>query len=198
MKNSNLDKLNIKKKTGKERFCLNGKTLNTNLLEFWQWSNSDLLSNTARGTLAEYIVAYDLGVVNGVRMEWDAYDLRTENGIKVEVKSAAYLQSWHQNKLSVISFGIAPSFAWDAATNKFDTKRKRQADIYVFCLLTHKDKKSVDPLNVNQWEFLLLPATILNREAKNQKRISLNKLQSLKPTNVIFGEIGKTIESLLC
>lgn len=197
MRNGDLNKLSINKKTGKESFHQNGKSLNTNLLEFWQWSASDLISNTARGILAEYIVACDLGVANGVRMEWDAYELQTENGIKVEVKSAAYLQSWHQNKLSAISFGIASSFAWDAEINKFVTEKKRQADIYVFCLLKHKDKKTVDPLNVNQWEFSLLPTIILNQKAKNQKRISFNKLLSLKPTKITFGEIEKTIESLL-
>jgi len=43
--------------------------------------------------LAEYLVATVLGLNQGVRNEWDAYDLETEAGLKIEVKSAAYIQS---------------------------------------------------------------------------------------------------------
>jgi hypothetical protein len=65
------------------------------LLDFWQWAYSDLLSNTNRGRLAEFIVARALSLgLTDVRIEWDAVDLVTPTGVKVEVKSAAYLQSW--------------------------------------------------------------------------------------------------------
>ena len=46
----------------------------------------------------DVIVASDLGCTDGVRQEWDAYDIETPDGIKVEVKSGAYLQSWSQKK----------------------------------------------------------------------------------------------------
>lgn len=62
---------------------------------FWRWSASDLVSNTMRGVLAEYIVALAMGIdtEEGVRREWDAYGLVLGDGTKVEVKSAAYIQS---------------------------------------------------------------------------------------------------------
>ncbi len=84
------------RKTGDEPLHIDGQPLAANVLSFWQWSASDLISNTMRGRLAEYLVACALGVADGVRVEWDAYDLRTPSGIKVEVKSAAYVQSWRQ------------------------------------------------------------------------------------------------------
>jgi len=66
-------------------------------------SLSDLVSNATRGRLAEFIVAQALNVdTSGVRDEWAAYDLLTSSGIKVEVKSAAYLQSWAQRRHSNI------------------------------------------------------------------------------------------------
>ena len=86
--------LTVKRKTGDEPFSVNGRPTGFVLLNFWQWLASDLVDNALRGALAEYIVACDLGIADGTRPGWNAYDLITPEGIKVEVKSAAYLQSW--------------------------------------------------------------------------------------------------------
>lgn len=43
-----------------------------------------------RGVVAEFLVACDLGIVDGFRAEWGPWDLETKSGIKVEVKSSAY------------------------------------------------------------------------------------------------------------
>lgn len=91
-----LDKLDIIRKLGTEQFSLEGQNLGISLLDFWSWSSSDLVSNTLRGILAEFLVAHDLGISQTLRTEWDAYDLVTAEGIKIEIKSAAYLQSWKQ------------------------------------------------------------------------------------------------------
>jgi hypothetical protein len=56
---------------------------------FWRWAYSDFLSNAQRGVLAEYIVGTALNCLKEKRLEWDAHDLVTEDGIKIEVKSAA-------------------------------------------------------------------------------------------------------------
>jgi len=74
-------------------------------MDFWKLSVSDLLSNTTRGTLAEFIVAMAMDIdLSNFREEWDAYDLETKNGIKIEVKTSAYLQSWFQKNYSKIIF----------------------------------------------------------------------------------------------
>lgn len=146
--------------------------------------------------LAEYIVACDLGVENGTRTEWDAHDLITNEGVKVEVKSCAYLQSWHQSKLSNIVFSIPPTMGWDASTNTTGVISKRQADVYVFCLLSHQIKSTLNPMDFNQWEFFVLPTEVLNAKASLQKTISLGSLLRLSPIRVIFGGIGKAIGDL--
>ena len=87
------------RKTGEEKFRVGGTEFGTSLLDFWRWSASDLVSNATRGVLAEYIVATALGLADGVRREWDAFDLLTKDGVRVEVKSAAYLQSWGHDRL---------------------------------------------------------------------------------------------------
>ena len=84
-----LEHLVAKRMLGSEPFHYSGKPLGLDILGFWQWSASNLLSNAARGVLAEYIVACALGVADGVRATWEPYDLDTEEGVKVEVKSSA-------------------------------------------------------------------------------------------------------------
>jgi hypothetical protein len=91
-----LPPLVVNRKTGAEPFRLGPTALGFDLLSFWQWSASDLVSNALRGRLAEFLVAQALGIADGIRAEWDAYDLRTRQGHTLEVKSAAYLQTWKQ------------------------------------------------------------------------------------------------------
>lgn len=167
------------RQSGHEKFSLNGRALEIDVLSFWQWFGSDLLSNTARGVLAEYIVANALGIADSLRLEWNAFDLLTRDGIKVEVKSAAYIQSWFQKKHSAITFGIQPARAWDSETNILGTELKRQADIYVFSILAHKEQETIDPLNLDQWEFYVLPTSVLNNACPVQKKISLSRVIGL-------------------
>lgn len=188
--------LKVARKTGNEQFYRNGSHLNQSLLNFWQWSASDLVSNATRGILAEYIVASALGLANGVRTEWDAFDLLTKEGIKIEVKSAAYLQSWYHKKLSSITFTIRPTRLWIAGTNQLAAELKRQADVYVFCLLNHKEKDSLDPLNLDQWEFYILRASVLDEKFMKYKTIGLSSLKKLNPRIAKYEEIAEAIQGL--
>jgi hypothetical protein len=69
------------------------------LRDFWAWCLSDLRTNTVRPMLAEFLVARALGAAHRPRIEWDAYDVRTPDDVRVEVKSGAYLQAWEQSRL---------------------------------------------------------------------------------------------------
>ena len=120
------------------------------------------MDNAERGALAEYLVACALGVADNVRVNWDKYDLLSPEGIAVEVKSSGYLQSWDQNELSTLSFGIQLTFGWDSATNTYSQELVRQSDIYVFCVHKHTDQDTINPLDIVQWDFYLLPTRILN------------------------------------
>lgn len=174
------EKFHINCKTGNEPFTSNENNLPFNLLDFWKWSVSDILSNSTRGVLAEFIVSQALKAnTQIIRTEWDAYDLITPKGIKVEVKSSAYLQTWEQNEYSKISFSVRQAKPWDNDSGKRVKVAIRSADIYVFCLLNHLDKSTVNPLNLNQWEFYVCSIEELNNFAKNQKTLSLNQLRKL-------------------
>lgn len=167
------------RKDGSEALHLGGSPLGIELREFWSWFASDLVSNANRGVFAEFIVARALGVSTAsLREEWAAYDLVMESGLKIEVKSSAYVQTWSQRQLSRISFTIAPTRAFDATSNAYELARKRQADVYVFALLAHKDKSSVDPLDMSQWHFYVLPAHKLE-SCGTQRTISLSRIVAL-------------------
>ena len=176
-----IPKLDIKKKTGREHFHLGGSLRNFDVLDYWRWVNSDLVSNASRGILAEYIVAKAVGVsTTGVRRdEWIAYDLETPDGIKLEVKASAYIQSWWQARLSNIRFGTKKTLPWNAETNTFGTEPTRDADIYVFALLAHKDYHTIDPLDLDQWTFYVLPTAQLEERKGSQSSISLSALTEL-------------------
>ncbi|MBI4743796.1 MAG: hypothetical protein HY776_03090 [Actinobacteria bacterium] len=194
MSEDKLGRLVAIRKTGMEPFRSRNEDVDFDVLSFWQWSVSDLLSNATRGRLAEYIIARALGLgAEDVRNEWAPYDLETKSGIKIEVKSAAYLQSWDQKRLSVISFEVPKTRGWDPDTGIMETEAKRQADIYIFALLNHVDKQTVDPLNLDQWRFYVLPTEILNKRTRSQHSITLRSLQNLCSA-VPYAELGQVVE----
>jgi len=188
--------LKVERKSGDEKFYCAGKNLDIDLLSFWQWSASDLVNNTMRGILAEYIVGTALNLTNGVRTEWDAFDLLTKDGIKIEVKSAAYLQSWAHKKLSDIKFSIRQTKLLDAPTKELASELKRRADIYVFCILHHQEQESLNPLNLEQWTFYILPSSTLNETFPTQKTLGLSSLLKLSPYTAKYKEIAGCIDKI--
>lgn len=190
-----LPAIKISRKTGDEPFIDLGGEKSPTLRDFWRWSTSDLVSNATRGILAEYLVACALGLNEGVRKEWDAYDLKTEAGLKIEVKSSAYIQSWFQRKLSQVKFSIRPTLAWDYKTNLQAKVKKRQADIYVFCLLHHKEQETINPMDLSQWTFYVVSKNQLENVFPERKTITLEKLTKLSPKERSFCSLKETIEA---
>lgn len=169
-----------RRKAGGEPFECNGEPLGFDLLSFWQWSASDVVSNTLRGILAEYLVARAMGLgETDVREDWAAFDVLSPEGIKVEVKSAAFLQSWAQSRLSIIQFNYRKTRSWDADTNVQSTEAMGHADVYVFALLRNTEQESLNPLDVDQWRFYVVPTHVLNARTRSQQSITLNSLEAL-------------------
>ena len=192
---NHLDPVVATPKSGDEPFVQQGQSIGSDLRQFWRWACSDLIGNAQRGVLAEYIVGLALGcVADGVRVEWDASDLLTEGGVRVEVKSSAYLQSWKQERLSTISFGIQPTNGWDATTNTIAAQRKRQADVYVFCVFTQTDRSIADPLNTDQWDFYVMSTQRLNSAFGEQKSVALGSLLSRDPVECTFAGLASAVE----
>jgi hypothetical protein len=162
---------------GGERFVDAGRQLDFDVLDYWRWSASDLVSNASRGILAEYLIGRAVGAPLGVREEWAVYDLKSSSGVAIEVKSSAYLQSWHQERLSAITFGCAKRLGWNPITGKQDTVPCRHSDVYVFALLAHQDQATLNPLDVSQWEFYVVPTAWLDARKRSQHSITLPSLR---------------------
>src|SRR5574344_1745892 len=161
--------------------------------KFYNWAYSDFLVNNQRGHLAEYIVASALGIDDGKRQEWDPYDLLYKN-LKIEVKSAAYIQAWEQKQYSLISFDIAPTRLQDLETGKYSEERKRQSNCYIFCLLNSKERETINPLSTQQWEFYIVKTDFLNNKIPLQKTITLSALKKFGFTPMKYAEIKKEID----
>ena len=191
---TNLPPIKATQKTGYEVITDKGTKTEFSLLDFWRWSVSDLVSNATRGILAEFIVGTALGIdMRALRDEWDAYDLITEEGIKIEVKSSAYIQCWGQKKPSTISFSIKKTKSWDYETDKRITEPKRHADIYVMCHLKHTDQSTIDPMKMEQWDFYVLPTSRLDNYERSQSSITLNSLKNLVEVKP-YSELKAAIE----
>jgi len=182
--------------SGAEPIVLHDAALPTNVLSFWSWALSDVLSNTARGLLAEFFVACDLGVTDAIRVEWAPFDLTSHSGIRVEVKSSAYLQRWKQKHASIPIFSVASTRFWDQSLGAYTGERKRQADVYVFCLHSHQEYDTLNPLDVRQWKFFVAATTLLDTHLGAQKTVSLSTLQGIGVTEVTYGAIDATITKL--
>lgn len=188
-----LPKINISEKSGFEKFQVDEKDFDFNLLDFWKWNQFDLVENRTRGILAEFIVMKSLELNSKNRVEWDNYDLLSNLGKKIEVKSAFYIQTWKQNNYSKIIFNINPSKK-TTIQNEYGRKSRRLSDYYVFCVLKCKDQKMINPTNIDQWDFYILKTIILDQKLPNQKTISLNSLLKLNPSKCKFNEIKNIID----
>lgn len=140
-----------------------------NLNSFYQWNSGHLLENRTRGAFAEWLVHRSLGLSGEFREEWAPVDA-TYNGTTIEIKSAAYEQSWPQEKPSSIVFSM----------------RQKVSDLYVFCLM-----RGHTPEDLNHWDFWVVPTEKL----PNQQTISLNPLKALLGDPVSVAELKPVIEA---
>jgi hypothetical protein len=164
-----------------------------NKQEFWEWAYDDLLTNTTRGLLAEYILATALGIGDEKRREWANHDLEFDD-VGIEVKSAAYVQTWEQTRPSEITFSIRTAHGWDDSCKTRADNAKRSAAVYVFCLLEGEDREQIDPLDVAQWTFYVLSTSELDRLVPTQKTIRLGRLKALGARECKYDELKAAIQ----
>jgi hypothetical protein len=160
--------------------------------DFWTWSTSDLRENTIRGVLAEFIVAKSVGAEHRIRVSWDNYDVLTPSGIRVEVKSSAYLQSWPQRVHSTIRFSGLMGLAWDPETNTSSEEREVRADVFVFAIQTCRDAAAYDALDLTQWEFHVAPAKAVRENGARSVGIGFLERHASGP--IKFDALAEIIE----
>ena len=138
------------------------------LTTFYRWNSGHLLENRTRGAFAEWLVHRALNISSEFREEWAPVDANYK-GISIEIKSAAYEQSWPQERPSSIVFSM----------------RQKVSDLYVFYLM-----RGHTPEDLDHWDFWVVPT----RALPDQDSISLNPLRELFGDPVSFEELKPLID----
>lgn len=187
-------------KTGGEHLEYQGAALKYRVLDFWRWSYSNTMFNTIRGDLAEYIAATAL--LDGrswpnykTRKDGDVVDLWLDMNLHVEVKSAAYLQSWHDNQHSKIAFDIRVREGYDFQLQRPLKEKGRHAHVYVFCLLNHKEVDTVNPLNIDQWRFWVVRTQAINDALGQKQTASLVDLKRCNAVESTYDELRHHVDA---
>ena len=186
--------------TGNEEFTLHEKSAGMTVLDYWAWSCSDLYDNTMRGIMAEFLVfsSFNNRSISSsdaqIRTNWLPYDVTSPTGRRIEVKSASYIQSWTpEDVFSQIKFDIGKKVAW--TENTYTSEPKRNCDLYVFCVFT-AHTRDISVLNLDYWDFYVLPTSVLNEKIPKQKSIILSSLLKLEPVKAGYAELAETIETI--
>lgn len=191
--------------TGYEEFTFDGVSQNINLIDFWRFRYSNIYD--IQGALAEFIVAKALGIPKAHNIDyWTLWDI-TYRDLRIEVKETSYYHPWNEGgKVSESrSFGItkANSRYAESATGSVDASFQnvfeRQNDLYVFCLNIGTTPEESFPLNLNHWEFFVIPTSVINEKCQNNKTISLNRVRKLAPAlryDQLKEEIDKIAEMI--
>lgn len=173
---------------GAELFCVDKQTESFSVRDFWHFAFGDLLDNTRRGTLAEFIVARALGLNTDIpREDWSAYDL-DYNGTRIEVKASAYLQSWNleNGKISKPTFSIAPARVFDSQSGRCVGERCRNSDIYIFCCFTDTDAENYNILDLSRWDFYVALTSEIDRLFPTGKSLSLGNVSNIAEKTEYF------------
>lgn len=162
-----------------------------NSIDFWKWGYSDLVQNINRGILAEYIVAWALNLDNEPRKPWDAFDLKTDDGKRIEVKSTSYLQSWDYGTKPYPKFVIKQRQRWTESGLEKDGDFN--ADVYILCYHKEQGRENLDPMNLNQWDFWIFSKDKIINLLNGRKSISVSQLRNEGYKPIPIGNIKNKI-----
>lgn len=164
-------------------------------LDFWMWAYSDLMQNITRGYVAQYIVAWALGVDRKPNDPWQSFDLRSPEpqNKKIEVKSTSYLQSWNPPKRKEPKplFILSPRLPYSSELG-YGRTPEWNADIYVLSYFHCKDVDKVDVMNLDQWKFWVIGKAELERLLDGRKSLATKWLEDNLPSVTTF-QLGLTI-----
>lgn len=184
---------------GNEPFLVGGKPISITLNDYWRWAYSDLADSRNRSVMAKFIVASSIGAAHSdtsgsARMQ---YSLLSPDGYRLEIQSAAYVQSRDTEHPDHVSFQIAPSMMPDSSGKpKPDTPLHRKSDAYIFCIYKAMEKDE-SPLDLDLWEFYVLPTSVLDEIKPVQKTITLPSLIKLEPVWCDYYGIEEAIQKAM-
>lgn len=178
------------------KFTYNNEDTGITMLDFWKFQYSNIYN--MQEYIAEFIVAKALGLNTAHNQDWwTLYDIFYRNK-RIEVKETSYYHAWNEDgKCSrQRTFGITKAnsaYENEGTENHYE----RQNDIYVFCLNTGETRDSSYPLELSNWEFYIVPTSVINEKCNDQKRISLGRIKNMGFTAKRYSEIKATIDEII-
>ena len=179
--------------TGNEKFTSNGHELDFSMLDYWRYKYSQIYD--LQDTIAEFIVEKALGLEKSYNTDyWTLFDVEYRN-TRIEIKETSYYHAFNTdgNISKQRAFGITKAYS---EYKNPDSVFERQNDIYVFCLNIGNDKESSNPLKMENWEFYIVPTSIINEKCKDNKTISLGVVRELS-RKFAYEEIKEEIDRII-
>jgi len=177
------------------KFIFNNNELDFGILDLWKSKYSNIYN--MQDVIAEFLVEKALGIDKAQNTDyWTLYDILYRD-CRIEIKQTGYYHPWNENgKISNIRrFGITmanSNYEFEELENKFE----RQNDIYVFCLNTGETKEDSNPMNIDNWEFYIMPTKIINEVCGDNKTIGLNKVREISK-RVSYDKIKEIIDFII-
>jgi hypothetical protein len=139
-----------------------------------------LVTNVLRGHVAEAIIALALEPEwNWCSADYAGWDFERADGLRLEVKQSAAMQSWSTGKPSKAIFDVAARTGYWESGTEWIAKAGRPAHLYVFAhhSIYGDDADHRDP---SQWQFYVLPSGTLP-DVKQLGLATINTLTSAVP-----------------
>lgn len=155
--------------------------------------SAPLVNNAFRGMLVEAMLAQVLEPEwRWCSADWASHDFDRADGLKLEVKQSAALQSWHEPRLRP----NRGRFDVKARTGRYEgahwiAEAGRAAQIYIFGWHGLTNPTVADHRDPSQWQFYALKAVDL----PEQTTIALSRIATMSEAFSI-NEIASKIESL--
>ena len=172
----------------------NTELQSASLLHFWKWAFSDLCDDDIKGIFAEWLVLKLLGIPSVRRVSWANSDIITPDGVRIEIKSTSYWQSWKlldemgvlrptplhpiSPKTQIRFAGLKARDAVNVVTGTEPLELK--SHVYIFAFQHEIDTERWNAMDLSQWEFYALPVSSIREH--HWKSISLSKLRAEQKT----------------
>jgi len=149
---------------------------------------SALVTNVLRGQVAEAIVALALEPEwNWCSADYSGWDFERADGLRLEVKQSAAMQSWSTGKPSKAIFDVAARTGYWEAGTEWIAKAGRPAHLYVFAHhgIYGDDADHRDP---SQWGFYVVPSHVLP-DVKQLGLATISTLTSVVPVAALANTV---------
>jgi hypothetical protein len=152
--------------------------------------------NTARGFLAEFLVAQAVAGTAPTRVEWAPHDVEATDGTRIEVKASGYSQSWGgATSTPLYRFGsVTADKAWNEERGEYlAVEPADRVHVWVFALHEARREDLYDQLDLDSWMFRVVPHAWLL--ATGQASAGLGFFDRHEIAQIRWGELAEAVHA---